>query len=555
MTVLSLCTALVLTQLAGCSGNKNAENSPENSSPPPPSTASSSPSASPEASTAAPAPELSGTIRISLANLSNKVWGAVGEAYMKKHPGVKVIVDNKPAEGYRDWLTAQFAAGTPEVDLVVNNEVADLKAAGKFVDYYPYFEKDNPYTSKKWKESFNLPAMNINLDAISAEDHLYDLSFESIQVVWVYNKEIFAKAGITDPPKTFDELLADMKKVTDAGYAGLALGGGANSFWTGRVGWLEGIYADQYMRDSVNIYRSQSNDYTYFPKIDDAWKYDPTDPYNDSNQKTTSNDLRALKAIKDKEGPYKIAGNPKWKEYIEHLKALLKFTPKGFLGLSDDQAYTLFLTGKAAATLAFPDLYWQLPKDFKDAKKTGAAGGVKPFEFGFFNMPSIEGPEVMAPARSVQIPIGYWGLVQKDAAQTDLDIDFMMYLTSPEGYKVYLEAIQNSTDASLAGPPMLRDVQLPEEMQKVFASVEPIGHFQNGPTAAGVLPRGLWDYQPSVQDMIVSIQKYLGDKITTEQYLQALQDNVDKNFEPMLKERKKELSDLDHPDVRPPERK
>jgi ABC-type glycerol-3-phosphate transport system substrate-binding protein len=161
----------------------------------------------------------------------------------------------------------------------------------------------------------------------------------------------------------------------------------------------------------------------------------------------------------------------------------------------------------------------------------------------------------MAPARSIQIPIGYWGFVQKDAAQTDLDMDFMMYLTSPEGYQVYLQAIQNSDDASLAGPPMLNDVKLPEEMQKVFASVEPIGHFQNGPTAAGILPRGLWDYQPSVQDMIVSIQKYLGDQITTEEYLAALQANVDKNFEAMLKSQKYELSDLDHPEIRPPERK
>ncbi|XID92990.1 ABC transporter substrate-binding protein [Paenibacillaceae bacterium WGS1546] len=539
-----LCAVLVLTLLAGCSGNK-----PEASSSPS-QTSSNSPSASPEER----ATDLSGTIRISLASKSNHVWNAVGEAYMKKNPGVKVIVDNKPGEGYKEWLTAQFAAGTPDVDMVVNNEVEDLKQAGKFVDYYPFLEKDSPYTGKKWKESFDLGGMGINLDAVSTEDHLYDMSFESIQVVWAYNKEIFDKAGITETPETFDQLLKAMQKVTDAGYTGLALAGGSNSFWTGRVGWLMGIYADQYMRDSVNIFRSQEQDYTYLPSIDDQWQFDPSDPYNDSPQKVTFNDLRALKAIKDKVGPYKIEGNPQWKESIEHIKALLKYTPKGFFGLEDEQAYQLFLTGKAATILVFPDLFWQLPKDLADAAKTGVEGGVQPFEFGFFNMPSIEGPEVMAPARSVQIPIGYYGFVQKDAKQTELNMDFMMYLTSPEGYSVYLQATQESKDASLAGPPMIKDVVLPDEMKEVFANFEPIGHFQNGPTAAGTLPRGLWDYQPSVQDWIVLIQKYLNDEITTDEYLTALQANVDQHFEGMLKARKLELSDLENPERRPPER-
>ncbi|GGD64522.1 ABC transporter substrate-binding protein [Paenibacillus nasutitermitis] len=546
-----LCVVLILTLLAGagCSGNKEKE--PETV----PKQNSTTPDSSTEPPSEAPESDLSGTIRISLSGKSNSVWKVVGDAYSKLHPNVKVVVDNKPGEGYKEWLTAQFAAGSPDVDMVVNNEVEDLKQAGKFVDYYPYLEKISPYTGEKWKDGFDLAGMNINLDAVSAEDHLFDLSYESIQVVWAYNKDIFAKAGITETPKTFDQLLVDMQKVTDAGYTGLALAGGSNSFWTGRVGWLMGIYADQYMRDSAEIMRSQEQDYTYLPQVDDNWKFDPTDPYNDSANKVTKNDLRTLKAIKDKVGPYKVEGNPQWKASIEHIKELMKFTPKGFFGLEDAQAYSLFLTGKAAAILAFPDLYWQLPKDLKDETKTGVKEGVKPFEFGFFNMPSIEGPGVMAPARTVQIPIGYYGFTQKDAKQTELDMDFMMYVTSPEGYNVYLKATEESTDASLAGPPMIKNVVLPDAMKEVFASFQPIGHFQNGPTAAGVLPRGLWDYQPSVQDWIVLIQKYLNGQMTADAYLTALQANIDKNFEAMLKTRKLELSDLEHPERRPPERK
>ncbi|MBD2867213.1 ABC transporter substrate-binding protein [Paenibacillus arenilitoris] len=498
--------------------------------------------------------ELEGTIRISLPNGSASVWNAIGESYMAKRPKVKVVVDHKPLEGYKEWLTAQFAAGTPDVDLVVSNEVLALHENKSFVDMYPFFEKDNPYTWKKWKDSLDLDAMGINLSGVGADDHLYMLNFESVQIVWVYNKEIFAKVGVNEAPKTFNELIAAFDKIEAAGYTPLALAGNSNSMWSGQAGWLVRIYADQYMRDSINVIRSQQEDYTYLPEVDDAWTYDLNNAYNDSNSQVTKNDLRVYKAIKDKEGPYKVDGNPKWSAFMENLKKLFQYTPDGFFGVNDEQAYSLFLTGKAATMMGTPGSYWQLPKDFADETKTGATGGIKPFEYGFFNMPSMEGPEVMAPARTIHIPIGFYSFVAKDAKQTELDMDFMMYVTSPEGYKVYLTAIQNSTDAALSGAPALKDIELPAEMAGAFANFDPIGNTEGFPSAANSLARGVWDYQPSVQDWVGLVQRYFGDQITTEQYLKEYQAVVDKYLEPSLKEKKLELSDLDNPERRPPER-
>lgn len=486
--------------------------------------------------------------------MSSSVWNTVAQAYMAKNPGVKVTVDNKPAEGYKEWLTAQFAAGTPDADLVINNEVANLAADKKFVDYYPYFDQTNPYTGKPWKDSLDLAAMGINLDGVAAEDHLYNLNFESVQIVWTYNKEIFNKAGITEPPKTFNELTADFEKIKAAGYVPLAIGGDANSMWSGQAGWLVRIYADQYFRDYINISRSQPQDYTYLPEIDDNWKYDLSDPYNDANSNVTKNELRFWKAVQEKVGPFKIAGNPSWAAYAENLKKLFSYTEDGFFGVKEDQAYQLFLTGKAATMMGTPASYWQLPKDFEDETKTGATGGVQPFEYGFFNMPSMEGEGVLAPARTIQIPIGFYGFVAKDAEQNALDMDFMMYLTSPEGYKVYAQAIQDSDDASLSGAPALKDIVLPDEMTKAFADFEPIGNTEGYQTPGNVLSRGIDGYQPSVQDWVGSVQRFFAGDITTEQYLNELQANVDKYLEPNLKQGKKELSDLETPEKRPPER-
>ncbi|MDI4647022.1 ABC transporter substrate-binding protein [Cohnella hashimotonis] len=541
-----LMLSLIAAALAACSKNESG-NKPS---------AASSPTNAPSntASQAAQQEELNGTINITLPQQSSEVWNKVAAAYMAKHPKVKVNVEIKPLSGYKEWLTAQFAAGDPQVDLAMINEVADLQAQRKFVNYYPWFDKTNPYTGKPWKDSFNLEAMGVNLGAVGADDSLYVLNFETVQILWLYNKDIFAKLGVTEPPATFNELIEIFKKAKAAGYTPFALAGDSSSIWSGQAGWLMRIYPDQYFRDSIETARSQEADYTYNPDIDDVWKYDAADPYNDSESKVTKNPIRVWKAIKEQQGDYKMAGNPKWKAVMENLKTLFSYTPEGFFGTNEAQAYKLFLTGKAAVMLGAPSAYWQLPKDLADAEKTGVKDGVKPFEFGFFNMPSMEGEYVQAPARTIQLPIGFYGLVQKDAKQTALSVDFMMYLTSPEGYGVYVTAIQNSRDAALNGPPALNDITLPEEMSKAFASFKQIGNLEGLQGPSNTIARGLQDYQPSVQEYVSLVQRYFYNSMTVDDYLAKMQEQMLRYLPEALTFRKLDVSDLDNPERQPPKR-
>lgn len=498
-----------------------------------------------------PASELSGTININLRGAPADVWTKVAESYMELHPKVKVNVDIKPSEGYRDWLQAQFAAGKPEADFIMNNENSELQEAKKFVDFKPFMDQVNPYTGKAWKESFNLSGMGINLDDPSLET-LQNLNFESVQILWMYNKNIFEKVGIENPPTTFNEMMEQFEKLKQAGYTPFAIGGNALSLWSGQAGWLMRIYPDQYFRDYINLVRSQPGDYTYQTSIDDAWKFDITDPYNDAKSKVTTNELRMLKAVMDKEGPYKIEGNPAWREVFTNLKTLFSYAPNGFMGMAEDQAYKLFLTGKAATMVALPSSYWQLPKDLGDAEKTG--GAVEPFDFGYFNIPSMEGEYVQANARTIHIHTGFYGFVDKGAEQTALDIDFMMYVTSPQGFKVYLEAIQNSDTAALNGAPLLNDIELPDDMKAAFESFEAIGNTEGLPSPGNALARGLYDYQPSIQSYVGLIARYFNGEIDVDQFMKQYQTEIDTKFPDMMKEYKKELSDLEHPERQPPER-
>ncbi|WP_123040993.1 ABC transporter substrate-binding protein [Cohnella candidum] len=539
----------VVLALGACTKGTGTDNASPSASSSPPS-ASPSASASASASPSEETKQLSGTININLRGASAEVWKKVADSYTALHPDVKFNIDIKPAEGYRDWLQAQFAAGEPEADFVMNNENAQLMADHKFVDFKPFMEQTNPYTGKAWKESFNLAGMGVNLDDPSLTE-LNNLNFESVQILWLYNKEIYEKVGIK-PPSTFNEMMANFQKLKDAGYTPFAIAGNAQSMWSGQAGWLMRIYPDQYFRDYANQVKSQPGDYTYQPQLDDNWKYDPTDPYNDAKSKMTKNELRMLKAIHEQTGDYKIEGNPAWKAVFENLKKLFSYAPQGFFGMNEEQAYKLFLTSKAATAVALPSSFWQLPKDLADAEKTG--GAVKPFEFGYFNMPSMEGELVQAPARTIHIYTGFYSFVKKDAEQTALDIDFMQYVTSPTGYKVYLEAIQNAKDAALNGAPLLNDIELPDEMKKAFESFKAIGNTEGQPSPGNTLARGLSDYQPALQAYVGLVSKYFNDQISADEFLKQFQGNINKYFEPMLKQKKLELSDLEHPERQPPVR-
>ncbi len=502
---------------------------------------------------------LEGTIRISLSGNSaqmagQSVWDEVSKAYMERNPGVEVIVDNKPLDGYEEWLTAQFSTGdVPEVDIVTSNTVPSLTADKKFLNYLPYLEQENPYTGKLWSENFDLDTMQVNVDSLKAEGgELTALNFESVQIMWVYNKEILAEAGYDQVPETFDEMIIMFEDIKELGYIPFSVGGNANSLWSGKAGWAFRIYADQYFRDSINITHSREEDYTYFEPLDSQWEYDPSDPYNDNPSFVTTNPLRFWKAINEKEGPYNMEGNPSWVAVYENLQKLFSYAPEGYTGLTDEEAYKLFLNGEAAAMMGDPGSYWQIPKDFGNEDLTD--GGVEPFEFGFFNFPSIQDDLVQADVRTIHIPVGFYSVVAKDAEQNALNVDFIKFWTSPEGYEIYLEAIQNSDNMSLTGPPALKNIQLPAEMEEAFAQFESIGNMEGLNNAGNVLARGLHNYQPNIQDWVTLTQNYFSGDMTTEEYIQQNQANIDADIEDALIEEGLRLSDLEHVERKPPER-
>lgn len=496
---------------------------------------------------------LEGTIRVSTSTEGTQAaWEAVAEDYMEINPDVEVIIDNKPLDGYQEWLTAQFSTSdAPEVDIVTANMVQNLIQDGKFLDYIPYFEQENPYTGKPWKENFDFDTMQVNLDAYrSREEGLYELNFESTQIMWVYNQEIFEEAGYTEPPETFEEMMTMFADIKELGYTPFSIGGNANSLWSGQAGWAIRIYADQYFRDSVNVIRSQEGDFSYFEPLDGQWEYDLEDPYNDNAISVTTNEVRMWKAISEKTEPYHVQGE-RWTDFYENVKELFSYAADGYTGMSDEESYEEFISGNAAATLGHPGLHWQIPKDF-----SGGEGGesIDEFEFGFYNFPSIENEHTLADVRTIHLPVGFYGVVAKDPEQNALNIDFLQYWTSNEGYSKYLETINNSDNVSITGPPALNGIDMPAEMEEVFAQFESVGNMENLENASNVLARGLHNYQPNIQDWVNLTQQYFEDGMSTEEYLNQIQENIDRDVVKAMEEEGFLPEDIENPERKPPER-
>ena len=189
-------------------------------------------------------------------------------------------------------------------------------------------------------------------------------------VGWWYNKDLFAKAGITDTPATWTDFLADVKKLKAAGITPISLGEGDK--WPGMHMW-------SYL--ATRIGGQAAFDAAY------SRKGSFTDP------------------------AYVQAG-----EKLKELMALQPFQP-GYLGATHDEMQATFGNGKAAMELS--GQWAPSVESANAADKKGVAN------LGLFNFPTVEGG---VGAATDVIGGGNGFAIGKNAPPEA--IDFVKYLTS-----------------------------------------------------------------------------------------------------------------------------
>ena len=201
---------------------------------------------------------------------------------------------------------------------------------------------------------------------------VYGLSVDAWVGGLFYNKDLFQKAGISSEPKTSDELYQDMAKLKKIGVQPLT----AQAEDVDRL--MFGLFA--------------SNEVTKDPDIEK----------NINDGKTTFS----------KE--YKATMDDWYKNVIS-----TGYLSKVCLGLSSDQAETMFATGKAAMLVGGP---WNI-NDFKSKNPN--------LKYDMFAIPGKDGKSILQGAPNVAFSVAAKGKNKTGAYA------FLNYITSTKGLEAY----------------------------------------------------------------------------------------------------------------------
>ncbi|WP_191844647.1 extracellular solute-binding protein [Catellatospora chokoriensis] len=153
------------------------------------------------------------------------VWAAIAKEYETAHTNVKVVIQPLENEAFKAKLTTATQAGSPP-DLFQSWGGGVLKQQ---VD--AGLVKDITADVQPWIGSL-LPA---SVQPFTIDGKIYGVPFDVGMVGFWYNKDLFAKAGVTATPTSWAELLTTVSTIKSKGIVPIALAG--KEKWPGHFYW------------------------------------------------------------------------------------------------------------------------------------------------------------------------------------------------------------------------------------------------------------------------------------------------------------------------------
>jgi raffinose/stachyose/melibiose transport system substrate-binding protein len=153
---------------------------------------------------------------------------AMVAAIEKAHPDIHVQATIEPHTPYFTAIKAAQASGTLP-------DIMGLTPGAITQEYRPDLQALDQVAAGAWGANWETnfaPALltQARLGNPKGDQHIYILPQEAeVLNIW-YDRAAFAKAGITEPPATFDELAADSAKLKKAGFIGFYQGAGTGLF-------------------------------------------------------------------------------------------------------------------------------------------------------------------------------------------------------------------------------------------------------------------------------------------------------------------------------------
>ncbi len=347
----------------------------------------------------------------------NVVFQDLINRYQKEHPGVTLEWVRVPGSSFDElyqWVqTRQAAKNVPGIvgSHTFTSSSQEATNTSPWVAISPYLEKTSAYTGKPWKQDFPEDTL---VYMRASNKQLYSITFTAYKAAWLYNKNLWKKAGLTeaDEPKTWGQFFAVLDKLKASGSIPIARTGDAfalsHAYWVtlnsvGRKAWLEMSGGKLFADDKTRFTALCTGKW----KMDTPW-----------NRKTA-----------------------------EVTKRLFQYWPPGSTSLKAADVEQLFLTQKAALWQGTPGNQGQTILRRVDEAKSE---GLETFEVGAFPTPQPDaetfGADIAKDAapladdgeRGLEYGIPIADLRQdKDPGVEAIAVDWLQWMTTPE-----IQAIQ-----------------------------------------------------------------------------------------------------------------
>lgn len=394
--------------------------------------------------------------------------------YQEIHPNVTIEYEYISNDQYQTWLQTQLLGGTaPELFLVRHAWGQQYLSDGTVVDLTSYLtETENEYNpGSMWIDTFQ---NGIISQVEDLTNHKYaSIPLGSVICKFVYNKDMFAQAGIPEFPKTYEEFLDACRKLQDAGFQPIAQGMKVSE--GGGYHWFERLVSDQLVADLV--------------------------PPMDTNGTGLIEVNEMARAI-DK-GEIDLTQSP-WKDAFPIIKDLTQYWYPGYTALTTADAWDLFTVGEAAMT--FINISSLVKSFHEDPERT--------FEIGIAEFPAI-GKETTEYATGQTFEIGgapqacYCIPTTADEAQQAAAIDFLKFMSSKEMQQLMLDSLWNVIS--------VKDVEPTNEVLKGITfknEISPLKLFET------YFDKEFWD------NSVMQGQLYLLDQLSLEDYMAGLQQDL-----------------------------
>jgi len=126
--------------------------------------------------------------------------------FNKIHPDIKIERLDKKGTEWSTFYQTQVVAGTaPDIIDVQGGLWLEYAAKGGLVDLTSYLKRDQDYTKRIYPEI---------LKGWVYDGRNYGVPLYISKTLLFYNKLMFKEAGLTEPPKSFDELLEYARKMS-----------------------------------------------------------------------------------------------------------------------------------------------------------------------------------------------------------------------------------------------------------------------------------------------------------------------------------------------------